>query len=606
MGIFTTLGHAIGMTVDMAWDTWWALVLGFTITGAVEVFTSEEKMTQYLGDDGWREVGYGTLFGIASSSCSYSAISLAKTLFKRGASPTAAFAAFMFAATDLVVELGLVMWVLLGWKFVLADFVGGVIAIVVLTLLYRQVPDHWWDEAYENLLELDETECPACGMPAPPHDEETVETEYEGETLYFCCGGCMTAWEAMNDAEAKRIEDDEPPGLLSESGWKQAASNSIREWDMLWDDIAVGFIIAGFIAAFVPSSWWLDLFQADSQGLLFVVYGAIVGVFIGVATFICSVGNIPFAVVLWSNGLPFGAVLSFIYADLIIPPIVNTYRKYYGMRIAMVLFASMAVASVVAGVLVHYLFVETGLKPVSGAAGGQAPDTYTVWLNLAFTTLFVAQITAAYGRGTLGDKILGVIGTGGDYYYRAERTFGTATTNYGRFKSVMGTLSDVFGTAAVAAGDVASETADSLEKEEEKLKPAEPEGGPDGTPATADGEAAYDHRRASGSESGSGVGAEDAVEETVDPTPIAGGDGSTVAEEPVPAEPPAEAGSDDVSAGVGGETTDGVADDGTTEAPDDDTEDTGEFQFAGDDGGQRTVDTAGDSGDFEFGGVEEE
>lgn len=603
MDLFTTLGHAIGATTNMAWDTWWALVLGFTITGAIEVFTTEEQMTEYLGDDGWREVGYGTLFGIASSSCSYSAVSTAKTLFKKGASPTAAFGAFMFAATDLVVELGLVMWVLLGWKFVVAEFLGGLIVVVLLTLIYRRVPDHWWDEAYENLLELDETECPTCGMPAPPHDAETVEAEFGGETLHFCCGGCLNAWEAMNDAEAKRIEDDEPPGLLSKTGWRRAASNTVREWDMLWDDIAIGFIIAGFVAAFVPTSWWLDLFQADSSGVLWVTYGAIVGVFIATVTFICSVGNIPFALVLWSNGLPFGAVLSFIYADMVIPPIVNTYRNYYGMRIAMVLFAAMASASVVAGVLVHYIFTVTSLIPVQGAAGGTAPDMYTLWLNLAFTALFVAQVTASYGRSTVGDRILDLIGTAGDYYYRLERTFGTATTNYQRFKAVMAALSDVFSTAVTAAGDVAGETADTLEKEEQRLKPDDDDD-PDGTPATADGEG-YDHRRASGEEPGSGV-ADGAGDDGGEPEPLPGGDrGSTaaVAEEPVPAEPPAESDDDDVTAGAGGDGEDEI-EEGWTEA-----DDTGAFQFAGDgasgDGGRRGAADTSDSG-FEFGDPEAE
>ena len=601
MGIFTTLGHAIGSTTGMAWDTWWALVLGFTITGAIEVFSTEEQMTEYLGDDGWREVGYGTLFGIASSSCSYSAVSTAKTLFKKGASPTAAFGAFMFAATDLVIELGLVMWVLLGWKFVLAEFIGGIIVIVLLVLIYRRVPDHWWDEAYENLLELDETECPACGMPAPPHDEETVEAEYAGETIYFCCGGCMNAWEAMNEADAKRIEDDEPPGLFSKTGWRQAASNAIREWDMLWDDIAIGFIIAGFVAAFVPASWWLDLFQADSSGLLWVTYGAIIGVFIATVTFVCSVGNIPFALVLWTNGLPFGAVLSFIYADMVIPPIVNTYRKYYGMRIAMVLFAAMASSSVVAGVLVHYLFDFTNLIPPQGTAGGTAPGTYTLWLNLAFTALFLAQLTSAYGRGVIGDAILDAIGVAGGWYYRAERTFGTASTNYGRAKSVASALSDVFGTAATAAGDVAGETADTLEREEQKLKPADEDDGPEGTPATGDGET-YDHRRPSGEEAGSGTaGGDEAVEPEPLPSSDAGSSASTAVEEPVPAEPPAESGEEDVIAGAD-ETAAEEIDDETEKVDDEEdwtdaADDTGAFEFG---------DDTADDGGFEFGDPEAE
>lgn len=589
MGILSNIGHAIGLAADMAWSTWWALVLGFTVTGAVEVFSSEEQMTAYLGDDGWREVGYGTLFGVASSSCSYSAISMAKALFKKGASPTAAIGAFMFAATDLVIELGLVMWVLLGWKFVLADFVGGIIAIVVLTLIYRRVPDSWWDEAYENLLELSETECEMCGMAAPPHDEETVTAAFDDQEVHFCCGGCLNAWEAVNDADANAV-DEEPPGLLSKSGWRQAASNAIREWDMLWDDIAIGFIIAGFVAAFVPRTWWLDLFNASSSGtFLWVVYGAVVGVFIGVVTFICSVGNIPFAVVLWSNGLPFGAVLSFIYADLIIPPILNAYRKYYGMRIAVVLFLAMAVASVVAGVGVHYIFKFGGLLPAQGHAGGTAPDDYTLLLNLGFTLLFVAQVTAAYGRDTIGDRALELIGTFGGYYYRLERTFGTATTNYNRFRGFMSALNDVFGATAAAAGDVADSTAETLEREEEKLKPADTEESDpvaDGVEVTSDDAESYDHRRASGDEPGTGV---DESRRTDDPTGPPELDSATsvdIAETPDGASDEPE--SDDE------ERSGGVWDTGDDDAGGEPDEGTGGFEF-------------GDESEFEFGdGAEDE
>ena len=595
MGILSNLGHAIGLTADMAWSTWWALVLGFTVTGAVEVFSSEEQMTEYLGDDGWREVGYGTLFGIMSSSCSYSAISMAKTLFKKGASPTAAIGAFMFAATDLVVELGLVMWVLLGWKFVLADFLGGIIAIVVLTLIYRQVPDSWWDEAYETLLELDQTECPACGMAAPPHDEETVETEYDGETIYFCCGGCLNAWEAMNDADAKLVEDEEPPGLLSESGWRKAASNSVREWDMLWDDIAIGFIIAGFIAAFVPRSWWLDLFNADSSGFLWVVYGAVVGVFIGVVTFICSVGNIPFAVVLWSNGLPFGAVLSFVYADLIIPPILNAYRKYYGMRIAVVLFLAMATASVVAGVAIHYIFDFANLLPAQGHAAGTAPDDYTLPLNLIFTALFVAQVTTAYGRDTLGNKGLSIIGTFGEYYYRGEKVFGTAGENYGRFKSVASAMNDVFGATAAAAGDVADSTAATLEKEEQKLAKSEPtDESPDTVPATTESGAAkpesYDHRRASGDEPRSGT--ESGTTATSDVERTSPDDGSAGSTDATGSKTSPGGLDSSTSVEIRGESDDRgeqrEADEADEWTESDDADDTGAFQFA-------------DESEFEFG-----
>ncbi|WP_158057199.1 permease [Halorussus halophilus] len=432
-----TLFDGLGLAAEMAWETWWALVLGFTITGAVEQFVSDEQMTSYLGDDGWREVGLGTLFGAVSSSCSFSAVATAKALFKKGASGVAALAAFMFAATDLVAELGLVMWILLGWEFVLADFVGGVVAVVVMAYVYREyVPDEWFETAREHALALDEVTCPACEMAADPEDEETVKSEVGGTTEYFCCGGCLRAYRNRTDTDADDAEassvsanGDWADDLTSLSGWKKAATNSVREWDMLWDDIAIGFLLAGLIAAFVPRAWWTSLFGFGAQGsLTWVFAGAILGVVVGVVTFICSVGNVPFALVLWTNGIPFGAVLSFIYADLIIPPIVNAYRRYYGKRMAAVIFAVTAFGAVVAGVFVHFAFDLTGLIPAQGTTGGTAPHGYTLVLNLLFTPIFLAQVVATYGHEDLGEWLVALPGVVGPYLYGLEKASGHLAT----------------------------------------------------------------------------------------------------------------------------------------------------------------------------------
>lgn len=426
-----TLFDGLGLAAEMAWETWWALVLGFTITGAVEQFVSDEQMTSYLGDDGWKEVGLGTFFGALSSSCSFSAVATAKALFKKGASGVAAIAAFMFAATDLVAELGLVMWILLGWEFVLADFVGGVVAVVVMAYVYREfVPDEWFEVARENALSLDEVTCPACEMAADPKDEETVKGEIGGTTEYFCCGGCLRAYKNRTDTGGEFDADDEDGGWADDfkslSGWKKAASNSVREWDMLWDDIAIGFLLAGLIAAFVPRTWWTSLFSFGAQGSIsWVLAGAVLGVLVGVVTFICSVGNVPFALVLWTNGIPFGAVLSFIYADLIIPPIVNAYRRYYGKRMAAVIFAVTAFGAVVAGVFIHFAFDLTGLIPAQGTTGGTAPHGYTLVLNLLFTPLFLAQVVATYGHEDIGKWLVALPGVVGPYLYGLEKASGS-------------------------------------------------------------------------------------------------------------------------------------------------------------------------------------
>ncbi len=391
MSFITSLLHGIALAADMAWETWWALVLGFTLTGAVEEFVTERQMTRYLGDDGWREAGLGTLFGIASSSCSFSAAATAKTLFKKGASPVTSLGAFQFAATDLVVELGLVMWILLGWQFVAADFVGGLVAVAILVLIYRRVPDDWFERARVHVRKLDGVTCAACGMDAPPEDEETVSLETEGRMKYFCCSGCERVYENRDHDES------DSSTLSSREAWKRAATSSVKEWDMLWEDIAIGYVISGLIAALVPKAWWATLFGTGETGFLHVASNSFLAVLIGVVTFVCSVGNIPFALVLWQKGIAFGSVLAFVFADLIIPPLVNAYRRYYGDRIAAVLFVSMFVASVVAGIVVHYLFSGLGLVPPQGVVSGTAPDGYTLVLNLLFTPVFLTQVSISYG-----------------------------------------------------------------------------------------------------------------------------------------------------------------------------------------------------------------
>lgn len=396
MTTISLLSEAVRLILEMTWATWWALVLGFTLSGIVEVFVSEQRMTQLLGDDGWREVGRGMLFGSASSSCSYSAVGTSKTLFKKGASGVASLSAFLFAATDLVIELGLVMWVLLGWQFVVGEYIGGVIATVVLALIFKHlVPQQWFEEARERLYDLEETICADCGMEADPTDEETASLETVGGTKYFCCGGCLRAYQSQSDTKTGAEEVSWTDKLLTPEGWDTAAKKTIKEWEMLWKDIALGFVLAGIIAAFVPQSWWMSLFGTESTFEL-VLLNTVIAVIIGVITFMCSIGNVPFALVLWQNGLPFGGVLSFIYADLLIPPLVNMYRKYYGIRLAAVLFGSIFVAAIVAGIFVHYLMGGLGLIP-NGPTGGTLSGEYTAILNLLFTPVFLVQVYVAYG-----------------------------------------------------------------------------------------------------------------------------------------------------------------------------------------------------------------
>jgi len=390
-----TLLNGLTLAIEMGWETWWALVLGFTIAGAVESFVSEQTMTRALGGQGWRSIALGTLFGAASSSCSFGAVATTKSLFKKGASPEASLAAFQFASTNLVIELGLVMWVLLGWQFVFANLVSGLILIFLLVLVFRFcIPKAWFDAAREHVKKAEGVRDPNCGMEVDPQAEKTLSLQIEdGETLYFCSAHCR-------DAYQKRVQEMSfNERLLTNRGWENAFRKAIGEWQMLWKDILFGFLAAGLIAAFVPREWWAILFRFGSDStFLAVVESSLLGVLIGVITFVCSVGNVPFALILWKNGIAFGGVMSFIFADLIIPSITHAYRRYYGWRMALTLFVAIFFTAAATGVIIHYLWSTLGFVPKAGQMGGTAPAGYTLYLNILFTLLFAVQIYVARFR----------------------------------------------------------------------------------------------------------------------------------------------------------------------------------------------------------------
>ncbi|WP_436907931.1 permease [Halosimplex marinum] len=375
-------------TVTMAWITWWALVVGFAIAGGVEAWTSDEKVADLLDGHGARELGYGTLFGFVSSSCSYSAIATAKNLFKKGGSAAATLGAFMFASTNLVIEIGAVIWILLGWEFLLADVVGGFMLIGLMAVGFVYVvPDEVVDRARENVTDdgPETARDPVCGMEVDP-EETDYSTEHDGETYYFCSASCMESFdpEEANTSVRERA--------TSVEGWKALADKQWKEWAMLWDEIAIGFVFAGLIAGFVPESVWTSVFSGPVFGLpVYVFWTAVVGAVIGVATFVCSVGNVPFATVLYTNGLPFGAVLSYIYADLIVPPIMDAYREYYGTTFAAVLSGMIFVSAVVVGFVVHFVFTWAGLVPDPSSA-----EVAEVAIELNYKLVLNALATALF------------------------------------------------------------------------------------------------------------------------------------------------------------------------------------------------------------------
>lgn len=333
------LWHGLSEAAAMFWETLWALVLGFSLSALAQVFISKDKMQQWLGRAGLREIAVATGLGAASSSCSYAAVATARTVFKKGAAlvPTLAF---MFASTNLVFELGAVLWLLMGWRFVLAEIVGAFVLISVMWLIVRlTLPKDLEQEAREH----DE------GGEGGGHDHHHMAA----------AGGRLTA----------------------------IADAFTMDWSMLWKEMLVGFVIGGFLSVLVPNSWWQALFLSHSHGFGKLLENVIVGPIIAVLSFVCSIGNIPLASVLWSGGISFGGVTSFIYADLVIVPLILIYAKYYGWRPALyitgVLFASMVIAGLVVDLLFSALgLVPTGPRPPSALAMAHFAWDYTTWLNL--------------------------------------------------------------------------------------------------------------------------------------------------------------------------------------------------------------------------------
>ena len=346
------LWHSLFQSAAMFWETLWALVLGFSLSAFLRVFFKKEQITKQFGRDDLRAVTLATFLGAVSSSCSYAAAATAKTAFKKGAAlvPTLAF---MFASTNLVLELGFILWLLLGWTFVLAEVIGAFVLIAVMWLLVK------WTLP-EGLVET-----------ARAHNDE-------GENS-CCCHSHGQEMESNEESFKEKIRRGE--------NWAQVADAFFMDAGMLWKEIAVGFLIAGFLMALVPENWWENLFIARGSGPLRLVENAVVGPLIAVASFVCSIGNIPLAGVLWSGGISFGGVISFIYADLIIIPLILIYRKYYGAKAAFYITTVLFVSMVGAGIIVDLLFSALGLipevRPPSAIAQASFQWNYTTWLDFA-------------------------------------------------------------------------------------------------------------------------------------------------------------------------------------------------------------------------------
>jgi uncharacterized membrane protein YraQ (UPF0718 family) len=358
---------ALSFSFGMLWAILWALILGFALSAVVQAVVSKKEMQRLLPDNRPRSLVRATLLGAASSSCSYAAVALARSLFRRGADFTAAMA-FEFASTNLVAELAIVIGLLLGWEFVVGEFVGGPLMIVLLALVFRAfLKRRWVEEAREQA-------------------NKGLVGSMEGHAEMDMSVGGTGSWSQR---------------LRTPQGFTATADFFVADWAAIWRDIAIGLLVTGALAAWVPDSFWQSLFLTDHPTAA-KFWGPVIGPIVAMLSFVCSVGNVPLAAVLWNGGISFGGVLAFIFGDLIIVPILNIYRKYYGLRMAAFLLVSFYVAMVLAGLGVELLFEAIGIEPTTrDAKVTEASVTwnYTTYLNIVFLALAAVLLWRYFKRG---------------------------------------------------------------------------------------------------------------------------------------------------------------------------------------------------------------
>jgi uncharacterized membrane protein YraQ (UPF0718 family)/YHS domain-containing protein len=366
VGALDDIAQGLWNAFQMAWEVWWALVLGFLLSGIVQAWVPRGRLERTLGGGGLRPLALSTGLGAASSSCSYAAVAIAKSLFQKGASLASAMV-FQFASTNLVFEIGIVIWIFIGWQFTLAEFAGGLVLVVLMWIGIRLLVSR--------------------------------KTEEEARAHAIA-------------AEAGHVHPSASGSrLLSLDAWSDVAHNFRGDWEMLWKEIIGGFLIAGFVAL-LPMSFFNDLFLTDTGGFWQVVTNVLIGPLVAVLSFVCSVGNIPLAAVLWAGGISFSGVIAFIYADLIIIPLVLIYSRFYGRRLAALLVAIMFTTMVAAALAIDGIFSAAGLIPehrpsIDSITSRGIEWNYTTALNIVFTIIAVA-LFALTVRRSVRDPVCGM------------------------------------------------------------------------------------------------------------------------------------------------------------------------------------------------------
>ena len=354
MSFWQLYGEAAKTAFGFFWKSGWAFVLGYWVSAMIQAFVPKSRLTPYMGKANLTSVSLATLFGAASSSCSFAALAAARALVLKGVNFVAAVA-FMFASTNLVIELGILILIFLGWQFLAAEVVGGLLLIGISSVLIKLTyPKRWFKES-----------------------REMVEDQADDEESDF-------DWRRR---------------ILSRAGWNLVGHRFVSDWQMVWEEILIGFTIAGFVAVLVPPGVWEKIFLIGARGdlpdWLIALENAAIAPFVAAMTFIGSMGNIPIATVLNANGVLFAGIMGFIYSDLMVPPLVMINAKYYGWRVALYIAAVMYVSIVATALILNYLFGALGITPESGrsvADVAQFAFDYTFYMNLVFIAVSASLV----------------------------------------------------------------------------------------------------------------------------------------------------------------------------------------------------------------------
>jgi len=345
-------GEATKTAVGFFWKSGWAFVFGYFISAMIQAFVPKKKLTRYMGTPGVQSISLATIFGAASSSCSFAALAAARSLVQKGAHFIVAVA-FMFASTNLVIELGVLILIFLGWQYLAAELIGGVILIAISSVIIKLTyPKKWVSQALEKV------------------SEEAEEESFD--------------WR-------KRIQ--------SRAGWFLVGKKFGDDWAMVWEEILIGFTVAGFVAVLVPASFWSMVFLAHLEGTLpawiIALENAAVAPFVAAATFIGSMGNIPLATVLHANGVLFAGIMGFIYSDLMVPPLVQVNAKYYGWKLALYIAGTMFVSIVLTALILNATFAVAGIIPEGRKVISDITQfklDYTFWMNLAAVAVVLTML----------------------------------------------------------------------------------------------------------------------------------------------------------------------------------------------------------------------